>query len=576
MPTHRTFAVAMGVPSILAAYLAAAPALSQPGPIPDKTVVLTFDDAVKSHVTVVAPILSEYGFGATFFITECWMSDTENFLSWEDVGALHGMGFEIGNHTWNHAGMSTPKSVAHLAGQLALVESALARVNVPKPVSFAWPGNGFSSEGVEVLRACGYQFARRGMQPEIPYGKIEPGPLYDPARYDPLLIPSAGDAYPEWMLEDFKRVVDRARNGHIAVVQFHGVPDVAHPWVHTPPERFKEYMAYLKDGGFNVIAMRDLARYVDPAARPDDAMTHVRYGGSTIELPPEVAATRQNLEFWLPVMLRDHRYTLEEAALVCAYPPKLLEERMAGLNLDLSPAAPTIPDAPLRVLPYPGGRHPRIGFLDGAIDPMRGTKISVFTPWGDGGYVVVDLPEAIFSNLGLTYLAHTHIPTIWDEQHVFIDNVDWKPRASGGWENAWRLPNGIRFGGSVEPAVGHVDMTLWLENATDEPLTKLRTQVCCMLKGAPGFNATSDEGKRFEGSVAAASGAQGNRWILVAFERCGRDWGNARVPCIHADPVLPDAAPGQRVEVKGRLWFYEGNDVDGEIARAQATFHQAP
>lgn len=62
--------------------------------------------------------------------------------------------------------------------------------------------------------------------------------------------------------------------------------------------------------------------------------------------------------------------------------------------------------------------HPRRGFLDGAIDPQRETKVSIFPPWSGGGYVVVDVPEAIFSDLGLTYLAHTHIPTIWDSQSI--------------------------------------------------------------------------------------------------------------------------------------------------------------
>jgi len=27
----------------------------------------------------------------------------------------------------------------------------------------------------------------------------------------------------------------------IAALQFHGVPDNEHSWVHTPPQRFKEY-----------------------------------------------------------------------------------------------------------------------------------------------------------------------------------------------------------------------------------------------------------------------------------------------------------------------------------------------
>ena len=38
-------------------------------PVPDRLVVLTFDDAVSTHPTFVAPLLKKYGFGGTFFIT---------------------------------------------------------------------------------------------------------------------------------------------------------------------------------------------------------------------------------------------------------------------------------------------------------------------------------------------------------------------------------------------------------------------------------------------------------------------------------------------------------------------------
>ena len=78
-----------------------------------------------------------------------------------------------------------------------------------------------------------------------------------------LLLPSAGDARPFWTLENLKRATSQAKNGRIAILQFHGAPDVEHPWVHTPRERFEEYMKYLHDEGFRVIAVRDLAKYVD-------------------------------------------------------------------------------------------------------------------------------------------------------------------------------------------------------------------------------------------------------------------------------------------------------------------------
>ncbi len=56
------------------------------------------------------------------------------------------------------------------------------------------------------------------------------------------------------------------------MLQFHGVPDGEHPWVNTPRERFKEYTAWLHGEKFRVIALRDLARYVDEKALPADPL----------------------------------------------------------------------------------------------------------------------------------------------------------------------------------------------------------------------------------------------------------------------------------------------------------------
>ncbi|MFO1023261.1 MAG: polysaccharide deacetylase family protein, partial [Planctomycetales bacterium] len=111
-------------------------------------------------------------------------------------------------------------------------------------------------------------FARRGGAPEYPY-KDGQGFPYEPGRDDPLLIPSAGDARPQWQLKEFITAVKQAGEGKIAVLQFHGVPEGEHPWVHTPLERFDEYMRYLHEEKYTVIPLRDLTRYVDPQQIPD-------------------------------------------------------------------------------------------------------------------------------------------------------------------------------------------------------------------------------------------------------------------------------------------------------------------
>ncbi len=254
---------------------ATAPA-SQRKTIPPKTVVLTFDDAVKTHLTVVAPLLKQLGFRATFFITQKWMEDQANFLTWKDVAAIHRQGFEIGNHSWTHADFGKADGGEKLGAELAMVEKELAKVGVPKPVSFAWCGNGFGPEAIDQLRQRGYVVARRGMQPDVPYGAIEVGPTLKVKTHHPLLIPTTGDAYPAWTFEHFKKVLASAQPNEIVVLQFHGVPDVAHPWVHTPPEAFRAYMNYLKQNGYRTMALRDVMQYYDSSRLPDDPLLKTR------------------------------------------------------------------------------------------------------------------------------------------------------------------------------------------------------------------------------------------------------------------------------------------------------------
>lgn len=565
---------ALGVASSLGRS-ATSPLVSAGEPIQDKTVVLTFDDAVKSHRTFVGPLLKDLGFRASFFVCHRWMGDQDNFMTWKEIAELHQMGFEIGNHTWTHANFSTPRGAAQLESELALVERELKKVGVPRPTTFAYPGDAFGPEDVMELMNQGFLLARRGMQPEVKYGASEPGPAFDPARHHPLLVPTTGDAYPDWDLDYFQKVVSKASGGKAVVLQFHGVPDLAHPWVYTLPENFRQYMAFLKENGFRVLALGDLQPYVNFAQPPRDPMLKARYPeprSGCLDLPAEVTATRADLRYWLENMLRYHRYTWAEAATVCGMSEAEVRKQAKAFGLDPPP-----PPAPLgkmvRLLPYPGGRHPRIGFKEGAIGPMRGTKASVFLPWDPASYVVVDLPEAIFSNLGLMFLAHTDVPTIWNDKNMVLENTDWERNADGTLSSQWQLPNFVTFGAHIRPGEGSVDMDLWVRNFSGADLTGLNapasrpSQICIMLKGAPEFNAQTNDNKILRKPVAAVHSAGGNRWIITAWQNTGRSWGNPLCPCMHADPILPDCPYRKTVRVRGRLWFYEGTDIEREIER---------
>jgi peptidoglycan/xylan/chitin deacetylase (PgdA/CDA1 family) len=231
-------------------------------PIPDKLVVLTFDDSSKSHHTIARPLLLKHRFGATFFITEGFDFPTnkKDYMTWEEIAQLHRDGFEIGNHTVSHQGVSD-KNLSDLPAQLRGIHAQCEKYGIPKPVSFAYPGNAIVPGALPVLNDLGIRFARRGGAPEYPY-KEGRGFAFEPGKDHLLLLPSAGDARPTWTLDDLKLAVSQARDGKIAILQFHGVPDTAHDWVSTRREQFEVFVDYLAREQYKVIALRDLERYV--------------------------------------------------------------------------------------------------------------------------------------------------------------------------------------------------------------------------------------------------------------------------------------------------------------------------
>jgi hypothetical protein len=295
------------------------------------------------------------------------------------------------------------------------------------------------------------------------------------------------------------------------------------------------------------------------------------------EAPPEIPSDARpprndaDLRDWLENMVWHHRFTTGEITAATGLNAADIDAALKKFDITPANRPARTAGAPLLVLPYPGGRHPRIGFRDGAVRPQRETKVSVFTPWDAASYVVVDVPEALWSNLGLTYLAHTHVPTLWSKQGIALDPLEWRRHPNGTLDIERTLPNGIAFGAQVTPATDAVRMELWLRNGTADTLTDLRVQNCVMLKGAAGFQEQTERNKVLSNPYVACRDVTGQRWIITAWVPCHRPWSNPPVPCLHSDPKFPDCAPGETKRVRGWLSFYEGSNLEGELSRIDAT-----
>lgn len=279
----------------------------------------------------------------------------------------------------------------------------------------------------------------------------------------------------------------------------------------------------------------------------------------------------KELRSWLENMLWHHDFSTAEVQAATGLTLNEVEAAVKRFKIWPTNRPARAKDSPLLVLPYPGGRHPRIGFLDGAVIPQRETKISIFTPWNDSDYVVADIPEAIWSNLGLTYLAHTHVPTIWTNQKIELKKQEWRRKTDGSLEMERRLPNGIEFGTVVKPGRDAVRMEMWLKNGTAKTLSDLRVQNCVMLKGATGFSDQTNDNKVFKKPYVAVHHKDRQKWIITAWTPCDRPWGNHKCPCLHSDPKFPDCKPGETQRITGWLSFYEGKDIEAELARIEAT-----
>ena len=138
-------------------------------------------------------------------------------------------------------------------------------------------GRGFGPEALAILKEHGYVLARRCLSPEFPVHRPQVGLAYDPRKHHPLLIPTTAMPMPGFGSEMFRATVAKAVEGQAVVFTSHGVPDGTKKAVSTEPSDFREWMDYLKENGYRVVALRELAPYAESAGTPPDPLALQRW-----------------------------------------------------------------------------------------------------------------------------------------------------------------------------------------------------------------------------------------------------------------------------------------------------------
>lgn len=126
-------------------------------PIPEKAVLLTFDDGYKDFFTDAAPILNRYNQKATVFIISGNIGYPA-YMDWDQVKILSEQGFEFGSHTIDHPNLKTLKDDKLKEEVVQSKEKIESELGVPVNF-FCYPGGFFDKRVEDAVRAAGYKGA---------------------------------------------------------------------------------------------------------------------------------------------------------------------------------------------------------------------------------------------------------------------------------------------------------------------------------------------------------------------------------------------------------------------------------
>jgi peptidoglycan/xylan/chitin deacetylase (PgdA/CDA1 family) len=193
--------------------------------LPERPVVLTFDDGYADFHREALPLLTQYAVPATVFVTTGWVADAgadaagnplDRMLSWSQIDEVDSAGIEVAAHSHSHAQLDQLPAgplERELRTSKTLLEDRLGR----EVATLAYPYGYFSLRVRDAVRAAGYRHA----------AAVSNRSLRDNA--DPLAMPRL-TIRRSTKLETFRRIVhsegiarvfltDRVLTGGYAVVR---------------------------------------------------------------------------------------------------------------------------------------------------------------------------------------------------------------------------------------------------------------------------------------------------------------------------------------------------------------------
>jgi len=135
--------------------------------LPEKPVVITFDDAYMDNYENALPILQKFRFPATVFVVSGYVGKTnawdlkhgiseKRLMGWNEIREMHSNGVTIGAHTTNHPRLT------EIPAENALLEISECKFVIEKELDapvhhFAYPHGDRNESVIEMVRKAGYR-----------------------------------------------------------------------------------------------------------------------------------------------------------------------------------------------------------------------------------------------------------------------------------------------------------------------------------------------------------------------------------------------------------------------------------
>ncbi|MCD6117400.1 polysaccharide deacetylase family protein [bacterium] len=135
--------------------------------MPEKPVVLTFDDGYESILDYAAPVLEEFNFTGTIFIITGFVGKENKWdvnlgglrfkhLSWAQIDSLKKAGFEIGSHTIHHSDL-TRINRKEIENEVFESKQELERKTGDKVKFISFPFGRYNTEVIDLCVKAGYK-----------------------------------------------------------------------------------------------------------------------------------------------------------------------------------------------------------------------------------------------------------------------------------------------------------------------------------------------------------------------------------------------------------------------------------